>query len=70
MYTAAQVATVIAYNAQAKIFRVTDKGRVVWDLRKMDVDNLRKLGVSIVYESEFAALKRAVKRELVAQPQQ
>jgi len=66
MYTLQQVQAVIAYNAKNNIFRRTPAGRIVWDLRNMDVDNLRKLGVDIVYAEDYAALKQQVKKTLQA----
>lgn len=69
MYTAQQINTVLQYNKTANIFRITPAKRVVWDLRNMDVANLRQKGVVIVYAEEFAQLKKQVRAELVAQKQ-
>ena len=66
MYTEQQVQAVIAYNAKHNIFRRTAAGRIVWDLRNMDVANLRQLGVELVYAEDFAALKQQVKKTLQA----
>lgn len=67
MYTAQQIATVINYNKNNNIFRITTKKRVVWDLRNIDVANLQQVGVVIKYAEDFAALKKQVRAELVAQ---
>jgi hypothetical protein len=66
MYTPEQVQAVIAYNAQHNIFRKSAGGRILWDLRNIDVANLRLLGVTIAYAEHFAALKQQVKRALQA----
>ena len=67
MYTAQQIAAVINYNKNNNIFRITTKKRVVWDLRNIDVANLQQAGVVLKYAEDFAALKRAVRNELIAQ---
>ena len=69
MYTAQQIAAVINYNAAANIFRISNTKRVLWDVRNKDVANLQQLGVVLKYAEDFAALKRAVRSELVAQKQ-
>ena len=66
MYTAQQIAAVINYNKSNNIFRIANK-RVLWDLRNMDVANLQQAGVVLQYAEDFAALKKQVRNELVAQ---
>jgi hypothetical protein len=68
-YTQDQIATVIAYNTQHNIFRISDSKRVLWDLRNDDVANLRQAGISISYAEDFAQLKKQVRQQLVADKQ-
>ena len=66
MYTAQQIATVIAYNTNNNIFRITPAKRITWDLRNIDVANLQQLNVHIVTAADFAALKQTVRATLKA----
>jgi hypothetical protein len=66
-YTADDIATVVQYNASAKIFRITDSGRVQWDLRNQDVQYLNSaLSKRIDTAEDFAALKKQVRKQIVA----
>lgn len=67
MYSDNNVNFVINYNKTTNIFRVTSAKRVVWDLRNMDVDNLRKAGIVLQYAEDFAQLKTQVRNKLKAQ---
>ena len=69
MYTAQQIAAVVAYNTKANIFRISKTKRVLWDLRNMVVANLQQLGVVLKYAEDFAALKKQVRKQLVAEKQ-
>jgi hypothetical protein len=68
MFTANDIKTVFAYNANANIFRVTPAKRVSWDLRNMDVTNLNAvLSSPLVYAEDFAQLKKQVRAQLKLQ---
>lgn len=68
-YTQQQIATVIAYNAKHKIFRISNNKRVLWDLCNGDVVNLKQAGIIITYAEDFAQLKKQVRKQLVADKQ-
>lgn len=65
MYTQQQIQTVINYNNTARIFNVTPRNRITWDVRNVDVANLQQQGVRIVTQADFAQLKKQVKQALV-----
>lgn len=67
MFTAQQISTVINYNKNNNIFRVTKTKRVMWDVRNIDVANLQQLGVVLTYAEQFAQLKKQVRAALIAQ---
>lgn len=64
MYTQQQIQTVINYNNTARIFNVTQRNRITWDVRNVDVANLQQQGVRIVTQADFAQLKKQVKQTL------
>lgn len=68
MFTANDIKTVFAYNANANIFRVTPAKRVSWRLLNIDVATLNKqLSKPLVYAEDFAALKKQVRAQLKLQ---
>lgn len=65
MFTANDIKTVFAYNANANIFRVTSAKRVSWRLLNIDVATLNKqLSKPLVYAEDFAQLKKQVRAQL------
>lgn len=66
MYTAQQINTVIAYNTKGSIFSISEKGRVIWDVRNKDVSALAELGVAIPSQQAFDKLKKQVRSAIKA----
>lgn len=67
MYSSQQIRTVIAYNNKGNIFSISEKGRVIWDVRRKDVTALQELGVAIPSLQAFDKLKKQVRAVLTAQ---
>lgn len=68
MYTPADIAAVIAYNAAANIFNITDNKRVVWHINNGNKQHLQTiLSKRLVYAEDFAALKKQVRVALKQQ---
>ena len=68
MYTPADIAAVIAYNATANIFNITDTGRVVWRINNGNKQHLQTiLSRRFAYAEDFAQLKKQVRSVLKQQ---
>lgn len=70
MYTQADLNVVFNYNKTAKIFRVVDNKRVLWDLRNCDKTYLNSnLSAGLQVAEDLAMLKKQVRKALLAQGQ-
>lgn len=68
MYTPADIAAVIAYNATANIFSITDNKRVVWHVNNGNKQHLQTiLSRRFAYAEDFAQLKKQVRSVLKQQ---
>ena len=66
MYTNDDVLAVIAYNKTARIYTVSAKQRIMWDVRNKDVAYLNSvLSKQIITQNDFAQLKKQVRAMLL-----
>jgi hypothetical protein len=68
MYTANDIANVLAYNKTREIFYITESKRVMWRVNNGDKARLQTmLSKRFEYAEDFAQLKKQVRAELKAQ---